>query len=283
MVLGFYSVYLNCSEYPAVDHSAYGILNCMMGGFYTKKIPTKSYQASAKTSDGFTIVEALIVLAVTGVLFVSIIGVVSGKQSKAQFTQGINSIRDEIEQVINEVQSGYYPEIDTTQGTNQEYMTIGKVIQFGVPSGSNPERYSVYSIVASRAIREVSSDTPLQVIDAATQVNSLKYGLTTEWVNVGGTGVSSKAIGILTYFSPSSAEPGSEFGSQTTQIVPVTTGAGDIGSGLAASYAGRNPESGVEICFNGNNGQSGLVTIGGNKQSNSVTLSIRNGNACEEL
>lgn len=257
----------------------------MMGGFYTKKIPTKSYQASAKTSDGFTIVEALIVLAVTGVLFVSIIGVVSGKQSKAQFTQGINSIRDEIEQVINEVQSGYYPEVDTAQGTKQDYMTIGKVIQFNDPSGSDPERYSVYSVITNKNVKEITSDSTIQIVDAATQVNSLKYGLTTKWMRIGGAGgsnLSSKAIGILTYFTASNmAVAGHEAGSQTTQIVPITT-TGDIGSGLAESYTGRNPESGVEVCFDGNNGQSGLVTIGSNQQSNSVTLSIRNGNDCEE-
>lgn len=253
----------------------------MMGGFYTKKIPTKSYQASAKTSDGFTIVEALIVLAVTGVLFVSIIGVVSGKQSKAQFTQGINSIRDEIEQVINEVQSGYYPQTDEAQGQKQDYMTIGKVIKFNTPDGSDPERYSVYSLIAKRNITEIRKDTPVEVVESATQTNSLKYGLTTEWIGVGADR-NVEAIGFITFFASGSVSVDSMYGSQTTQIVPISD-ASNIGSGLASGYVNdRNPSEGISICFNGNNGQSGLITIGDDRQSNSVTLSIRNGNACAE-
>ncbi len=251
----------------------------MMGGFYTKKHSKKSQKSVARHADGFTIIEALIVLAVTGVLFVSIIGVVSGKQSKAQFMQGINSIRGEIEQVINEVQSGYYPEVDDQQGTKQEDMSIGKVIQFNNPPGTDPERYTIYSLTAKRNITEIRADTPVSVVESATQVNPLKYGLTTKWMSVG-LNRDVNAVGFITFFASGNASVDSMYGSQTTQIIPIAS-TGDIGGGLASEYVNnRNPSEGVSICFNGNNGQSGLITIGGDKQSNSVTLSIRNGDDC---
>ena|SRR5476651_379650 len=45
---------------------------------------------------GFTIVEVLIVLAVTGILFASTLSLMSGRQNRAEFTQAINNIKSQI-------------------------------------------------------------------------------------------------------------------------------------------------------------------------------------------
>ncbi|GEM_PF-1716274 len=262
--------------------NAYGILKRMMGGSRLSTPQKKMSQHKNRLgSVGFTIIETLIVLAITGVMFVSIAGLVSGRQSKAQFTQGINSIRDEIEQVINDVQSGYYPRISLeSAGRAKEFMTIGKAIQFGI--GSDPERYAVYSLITERDAKEIGeSGKTVQVVSDATQINPLKYGLTTKWMRVVG-GADIGAVGFVTYFTENNRNL--LYGSQTTQIVPIrplSLSAETIGPSLVSSYDDRNPSRGIEVCFDGGIGQSGLITIGGSKGSNSVTLAIKNGNNCE--
>ena len=106
---------------------------------------------------GFTIVEVLIVLAVSSILLVSAITLINGRQGRAEFTTGVNSGLQQIQQLINETGSGYYPndgdftcignaagpvkfslapQGSTSQGTNSGCIFLGKALQFG--TGSNP-------------------------------------------------------------------------------------------------------------------------------------------------
>lgn len=109
---------------------------------------------------GFTIVETMIVLAVTGLIFLSAVALVSGRTGQAQFTTAIQNVQSQVAQTINEVSNGYYPNntdfvcntgafgpvIDSGaagQGTNQGCIFLGKVLQF------NPAvtKFTVYTVV----------------------------------------------------------------------------------------------------------------------------------------
>jgi type II secretory pathway pseudopilin PulG len=117
---------------------------------------------------GFTIVETLIVLAVTTVLFISAAAFISGRQARTEFAVGIRQVRQQIEQVINETSSGYYPNAGnikcelsplrplkitnvggTSQGTNGDCIFIGKTVVAGALSGK-PKDLTVYSIAGRR-------------------------------------------------------------------------------------------------------------------------------------
>jgi type II secretory pathway pseudopilin PulG len=121
-------------------------------------------------SAGFTIVETLIVLAITGVMLLSVIGLVSGKQNKTEFQQGINDAVTQLQQTAREVAIGYYPGLtdcsvagsslsfhgsdESGQGTNNNCVFLGKVVQFGVLAdgsaasvgGGTNERYPAYTL-----------------------------------------------------------------------------------------------------------------------------------------
>jgi prepilin-type N-terminal cleavage/methylation domain-containing protein len=104
--------------------------------------------------DGFTITEVLIVLAVTSILFLSAVLLVNGKQSRTQFLTGINSMKQQLQQLANETATGYYPNASdfgcspsgsgltftgpaTGQGTNGGCIFLGKAVQFGLDSSSS--------------------------------------------------------------------------------------------------------------------------------------------------
>jgi prepilin-type N-terminal cleavage/methylation domain-containing protein len=107
-----------------------------------------------KATGGFTIVEVMIVLAVSGMLLVSAAALIDGRQSRTEFTTAVNDEQQQIQQIINETASGYYPNnqdftctpnptsspvltkstpgTGTRQGANQGCIFLGKAIQFGL-------------------------------------------------------------------------------------------------------------------------------------------------------
>jgi len=67
---------------------------------------------------GFTIVEVLIVLAISGVIMVATLPFISGKQSSTQYTVGINQLQAQISSVINNISTGNIPAAGRYSCTN---------------------------------------------------------------------------------------------------------------------------------------------------------------------
>ncbi len=100
---------------------------------------------------GFTIIESMIVLAVTGAMFVIAVTAFYGQQERTRFTQGTRDADSRITDVANDVTSGFFPETTAwrcsavanqppeiraagaaqEQGTNEDCIFLGKAIQFG--------------------------------------------------------------------------------------------------------------------------------------------------------
>ena len=155
---------------------------------------------------GFTLIETLIVLAVTSAMFVTAAIYVAGRQNKIMFTDAIQDVRARILQVSNEVAAGYYPSMNnftctvfvnnieiaagnTQQGANNDCTFLGKSIVFGVDG--DKEAYRIENLVGKR----VNSDNsePVDLKEAAVSVLSvgglelsdtgkLKNGLSVAWM-----------------------------------------------------------------------------------------------------
>src|SRR5690242_788053 len=111
---------------------------------------------------GYTIVEIMIFLAISGLMFVIATSFLSGRQASAEFRQSMEDINANLSQIINDVGNGYYPTNNsfkctttgqtldfsstaTTQGSNTGCVFMGKIVQFA-PSGTDRATYRVYSI-----------------------------------------------------------------------------------------------------------------------------------------
>ncbi|HEY4161085.1 MAG TPA: prepilin-type N-terminal cleavage/methylation domain-containing protein [Candidatus Saccharimonadales bacterium] len=120
---------------------------------------------------GFTIIEVLIVLAISSALLISAAALISGRQANTEFTTGINNVQQQLQQIINETASGYYPNAGdftcrgstdggsitfqkaspSQQGTNYGCIFLGKAIQFGLgSSGDDPSTLGVLPLVGNQ-------------------------------------------------------------------------------------------------------------------------------------
>lgn len=206
-------------------------------------------------SQGFTIVESLIVLAISGALFAALALMVSGQQAKARFQSSMTDISSKLQQQINEVGSGFYPDSlgfscqrsgntvgvtfsasGSTQGTNDQCILLGRAIMFAMP-GTDPEQYKAHILIGLREQaggREVTSTreagtralapgaayNPSWQDKSATQV--LQFGTSVAWMRqANGTEVA--GLAIIT--SPSQNTYGTggllDSGSVTASIVPI--------------------------------------------------------------
>lgn len=153
--------------------NAYGILKPMTGAMISVLRPRLNQQSILRdrssghmVAGGFTVVETIIVLAVSAALFIAATILVAGQQNQVAFQQGIQEMQSVIQETINQVSAGFYTNrgnfkctiagagITITpgaaqQGSNTGCTFMGKAMEFGV-QGSSPQQYIIYPL-ATRA------------------------------------------------------------------------------------------------------------------------------------
>lgn len=81
---------------------------------------------------GFTIVEVMIVLAVTLIIFASAVIAVNGRTQKAEFMQAVNDTQSSFQAIMNDVATGYY----NTQNVYCAVTNTPASLQFSTAAGS---------------------------------------------------------------------------------------------------------------------------------------------------
>lgn len=123
-----------------------------------------------RATGGYTIVELLIFLAVSSAMFVSAMALLSGRQARTEFQQSMGNLSSELQDIANDVSTGYYapnqrsggsfscaaaggvitlsPSASDTQGANSSCIFIGKAIKFR-PDG-NSQDYVNMTLIGQR-------------------------------------------------------------------------------------------------------------------------------------
>ncbi|HSX35894.1 MAG TPA: prepilin-type N-terminal cleavage/methylation domain-containing protein [Patescibacteria group bacterium] len=265
-----------------------------------------------RTDPGFTIVEVLIVLAITGLMFVSAATLISGKQNQTAFDQAAQQVESQIQQIINDVSIGYYPNNSdfacdgsnpatwpqisagaNQQGTNSGCILLGKAIQFQV-QGTSPEEFAVMPIaglqknISGQDVQLLSEARPIAIDPSITQ-KALQSGLTTLFMYYN-TGASNVNVGEVAFVGSLASYSGGAIvsGSQQVNVIPVDNT--NLGANIPSTESMLktklptspiNPKNGVSICFvSGTTNQSALIVIGGNRHTLGVTLTIKGNPTC---
>lgn len=226
------------------------------------KIGVGSQSAPVKRvrlANGFTIVETMIVLAVTGALFVAIAASLTGRQNSAEFTHAIQSVQSQLQQIIDQVPDGNFPDQQVgciagaggsslvfstggTQGTNTPCIFLGKVVQLHVHNagGLSTEQYQVYTIAGLNNLQGSAAAPFAAVKPTVVQVGGnyaaystavdLEYGLQTVWMRSDNNpactsqACSIGAVGFL--MEPGQAGntgTGYSSGAQQIDLIPIRT------------------------------------------------------------
>jgi type II secretory pathway pseudopilin PulG len=244
-----------------------------------------------KRQKGYTIVEVLIFLAVSGLMFVVAASFVSGKQAKSEFRQGMNAVNDQVRQVINDVSNGYFPagsgfvcsagpsgpptfptNSPQEQGTNKGCVFMGKVIHFS-PHGES----RLINLITVAGRQYVTTDTAGTVptsfsqarptaVPGLTEETQLQWGLELTKATTGTNPIN--GVGFFSSFGSYDSSGVLASGNQSVVVVPITgtlnMPASAMEETIASSITDGNvaPNPRITLCFEGGNDQYGTLTIG---------------------
>jgi len=259
-------------------------------------------------SQGYTILEVMIFMAISGLMFVIAAGFVNGKQAKTQFRQSMNSIAADVQRVIDDVDNGFYPSGQdfnckavagnlnisagsSKQGENLDCVFMGKVIQFGV-TGGNEGAYNVYSIAGLHYVPSSGNRIPTSFIEAKPKVigfNTTEHNIfsgSEKVTKVTSSGAPINGIGFFSSFGTYASGVSLQSGSQNVIVVKIP-GPGVLGESETSMVTDiesqvTNPANQISnpnigICVDSGSGQFGKLTIGGTSNQR-LTTSVKIGN-----
>jgi len=260
---------------------------------------------------GYTILETMIFLVVTGALLISAFGFLNGQQSRTQFNQSLRELDTDIRGALNEVESGYFDNRggfvctatsgnlsittgNNAQGTNQDCVFMGKVMQFGLGSNNCTEgdtsgcsQYSLHTVVGLRRVGSgITAPTSFgaaqltPIMQTALSNDSPDYSQT---LNIPGNlrvrrvyevrGAAVTDIGAFGFLH--NLQSGGDPVSGTKGISLVSVSSAKLGNDKEAMYTAitnienedRNPDQ-IVVCLDegGSGGRTSGIIIGGSSQ-----------------
>lgn len=146
---------------------------------------------------GFTVIESMIFLTISSFVFVSAIAGYSQRQKEVQFTQGVRTLQAQLQDVINDVATGFYPTLPanchasnldnsapyfdsnaSNASNSSNCVWFGKAIQLGTTyfcnaatTSDNCDRYGIMPIVARRT--NIETDGTKKPIDTFAQARPI--------------------------------------------------------------------------------------------------------------
>lgn len=228
-----------------------------------------------KYKGGYTIIETMIFIMITGMMFTMAVMVVSGRQKEIQFSQGLRDVESKIKDYINDVSTGFFPSStglnctlsSTTastsptltssggqgQGTSNDCIFVGKVLQFSpnISGTVNDDKLMVHTLAGRKRnasggfVTDLDQSNVVMVtptssntgIPELTEVYELKWGLKVTKVSQT-SGATYGSVGIVSSFGQTSGS-GFVSGAQTINSGAVdSTSLGQDKDSAAASVNG---------------------------------------------
>ncbi|MDL2363580.1 MAG: hypothetical protein QFB86_04340 [Patescibacteria group bacterium] len=263
-------------------------------------------------SQGYTVLEVMIFLAISGLMFVLAASFISGKQSKSQFKQGMNDFKSNIMRVENDVSNGFFPSnanfsctagsagqptfgaTAKAQGTNQGCAFIGKIVQFvpddGTVSGGNKKVYNLVTLAGRQYQSDVNSlppesfaqSRPIAIYSPAgtpdlTEKINLQWGLEVTKVYTGADNHTIGAFGMFSSFSKSSSGTLDTGGQSTLLMEMPSSTMNQTETSLAGSLGTAATLSALDAAVAGQSPTISVCLKGDNNQHGLLTVGGGNG------
>lgn len=240
---------------------------------------------------GYTIVEAMIFLAISAVMFFLAIQFVGGQQNRAHFINTVRNFETKLTDIGNDISTGYYqgmgsgnlkctpsatgPVFDTgsaeLKGSNIDCIFIGSVLKLG--EGADKSKFTQYTLAGLRLnasggpVASLSEAKP-QLYQTSAVVSpppyltsDIGYGIVIECVRVGDESQpctsNDAAIGFVAKLSGTSPSGGNNIQANVLRYpsILLSNTAADSVTAMndASNYssANLNPAGGITVCLKG--------------------------------
>ncbi len=268
-------------------------------------------------SRGFTIVETVIFLAVSSAMFISAMALMGGQQAKTEFRQAVGETQSRVDDVINDVATGYYSSSPSLEcfnflgtpgfrntsgkdsGTNPPCIFVGRAVQLGVNNNTKANLYTIAgfrqisgvnttSLESSQAKATIATETnhpeliePF-VLPAGMKIAKAFYQATPgdpAKVSVSGFAVASSLA------SYNIASGGLKAGASTVDIYPLpgsfnvsqNTFISGTNTTLRGASPVKNPAGGISVCIDSGGTNQHFILRIGVSGNLSTTVEIKNG------
>ncbi len=253
-----------------------------------------------KWAPGYTIIEVMLFLAISGgLLMVAFIGF-NGRNAAVQFSQAMQDVESQVKQVLSDVQNGNYPSPDDTScrldgsgapivetvsgsgsklGTTNDCVFLGKILSFGFPDSRTVQ---VDTLVGNRSRAESTTNLALPRLAGVPLREELVLGWGAK-VLAGPRTVTGKTytnlFGVVNGLDATRQQPVAFSG--TTYYADSTTAQNYVNAD--ASYRASNSDhfaigdnfTPAVICFERADGrQRAMLEIGSNGQSLTTRLTF---------
>ncbi len=247
---------------------------------------------------GYTIVEVMTFLAISGLLFVSAATAVNGQQRNVQYSQSVRDFESQIQDVINDVSNGFFPDSSrgtcsinvsgkpgfstsatNDKGTSTKCVFVGKSLFFNV--AGQTEDIGVGTLIGVNTDIGVQSSLKLSELKPSlaydpnnvdlTEYKALRYGLrVTKIAQMNAPNVTYDTINFIAGLN-GGAGSASKNGTLTTNVY-LTTGNLPTQAQAVSYYANRvgtlvdtspvNVPGGIFVCVQTEEGRSARIVIG---------------------
>ena len=147
-------------------------------------------------TSGYTILEALVVIVITGFLMVTAVTIMDGRQSQIRFEQAVRGYDAQLRSVVNDISTGYFPDTEfqceytggdivitagsNQQGTRSDCAFLGKFIEVRNPGSGDlyQDGFDIKTMVGHR--RATSLENSALKAIATTDVD-LTQGYENRW------------------------------------------------------------------------------------------------------
>ncbi len=270
---------------------------------------------SGPDNRGFTIVETLMFLAVSAVIFAGALALLGGAQNRTMFNQAVGDFEQRMIDTINTVSSGYYssrenfscdydvagPKITSAnrgQGTNTDCTFLGKVIRF--EDGDSVDIMTItglrYKAVGTKKLepetlaeaKPKSVFLPGPIDSDLVEHTKLKNGLTVKWIGADGQASPVGAIAFLTNLgkyrdsTQTALSAGGQqidyYGIESSSLGTNLTSLAGIIDGDSSKIGYRNSTGGINICADsGTTDKHVHLLIGGGGRQTNTSVKVGNG------
>lgn len=239
---------------------------------------------------GYTIVEVMVVLAISGVMFVIAASFIAGKQAQTAFTEGTNELASRLQATISEVNDGQYSDIilhctlgatqlnfDTSiqqqTGTNAPCVFVGKFLHFS--EGGDSTKYETFDLAGARCVASVTGQC-VTTLDGPPAVTAVELGddLTTHDVIPQGLYISDPVNNTPVQVTDTNGVTHNVYGFGFAQSLGVPDGRGGFVSGgqtISMIYSDSLGSSGLQ------EDMAASALIGTLKPASSATVCVTDG------